>query len=291
MEDLDFSRPAQNPLYDAAVARAFFESAGQTEAIAQGKALFVENEKGGKLFMRRDKMYFLLEGEVALSVGGKAIDTIRQGEVFGEMASIADVPRTATATAKSACRVIGLDDRQFQAALRHTPDFALMLMGIMLNRLRLTLASLGMRGGVAERGKGEESRIFDRKQLAELKQEVGEQAVVHQPVNKVIVSEGTTGVFMYAVIEGTVEISIQSKVVERIGAGGIFGEMALVDQGPRVATAIAATDCTLLNINRSDFLALVKSRPEFGLSLLRALAERLRFLTAHFRQAGGSRGP
>jgi CRP-like cAMP-binding protein len=57
--------------------------------------------------------------------------------------------------------------------------------------------------------------------------------------------------------------------------------MALVDQSPRAATATADTECLLLAINRADFLALVKAKPAFVVSLLRNIAERLRHMTAH----------
>jgi len=52
-------------------------------------------------------------------------------------------PRSASAVAISDCRVIGLDDAQFHAALARNPGFALMLMSIMASRLRDTIASLG----------------------------------------------------------------------------------------------------------------------------------------------------
>jgi len=69
-------------------------------------------------------------------------------------------------------------------------------------------------------------------------------------------------------------------VVERVGPGGVFGEMALVDQSPRSANAAAEADCALLAINRNVFLNLVKSDPNFGNSLLSAMAERLRAIAA-----------
>jgi CRP/FNR family cyclic AMP-dependent transcriptional regulator len=78
------------------------------------------------------------------------------------------------------------------------------------------------------------------------------------------------------VIDGSVAISIRGTVVERVSPGGIFGEMALIDQSPRAANASAETDCTLLAINRQVFVNLVKSEPTFGISLLGAMAERLR---------------
>ena len=88
---------------------------------------------------------------------------------------------------------------------------------------------------------------------------------------------------MYVVIKGSVAVSIKSKVVERAGPGGVFGEMALVDQSPRAASAIAETNTALLPVNRDDFLSLVKNTPAVAVSLLRSLAERLRRMTA--RQA------
>ena len=88
--------------------------------------------------------------------------------------------------------------------------------------------------------------------------------------------EGDGGVFMYVVLRGRVAISIQFTVVERVGPGGVFGEMALVDQSPRAASAAADTDCVLLAIDRNDFLGLVKGKPAFAVSLLQAVAERLR---------------
>jgi CRP/FNR family cyclic AMP-dependent transcriptional regulator len=82
------------------------------------------------------------------------------------------------------------------------------------------------------------------------------------------------------VFKGRVAISIQSTVVEKVGPGGVFGEMALVDQSPRAATAVAETPCVLLAINRNDFLSLVKSKPAFAVSMLKALTERLRHMTS-----------
>jgi CRP-like cAMP-binding protein len=92
--------------------------------------------------------------------------------------------------------------------------------------------------------------------------------------------EGQKAVLMYAVVQGRVAISIGGRVVERLGPGGAFGEAALVDQSPRLASAVAETDCELQPITRAAFLTLVKVSPQFARSMLASLAERLRFLTA-----------
>lgn len=176
MDDLDFSRaggplkpasPArqpQAPLYVPEIARAFFESAGREEAVAAGTVFFTENEKASRLLLRRDKMYLLLEGEVALSARGKALGAVKVGHTFGEMAAISDSPRSATAVARSACRVIALDDKQFYRALQKTPQFALMMLGVMIQRLRGMTASFS---GLPS-GKPREARVFDKKLMASL---------------------------------------------------------------------------------------------------------------------------
>src|SRR5258708_15556139 len=162
MDELDFSKsakasaPAKASIYAPAMALEFFSSVGKPEPVAKGAALFAENEKGSRLLFQRDKMYLLLEGEVSLSAGGKVIGTVRKGEIFGELASISQTPRSASAVANLPCRVIGLDDRQFQGALRKKPEFALMLMSLMIRRLREAIGRLDA-GGAASEGKLKES--------------------------------------------------------------------------------------------------------------------------------------
>jgi len=283
MDDLDFSKtgggwkpaaaPApQPPIYIPAIAQSFFESAGKEETIAAGTVFFAENEKASRILLKRDKMYLLLEGDVALSAKGKTIGTVKVGHIFGEMAAISDSPRSATALARSACRAIALDDKQFTSALQKQPQFALMMLGVMIQRLRGMMARFS---GVPSGGT-RDARVFDKKLMASLEAGLGNQARVIYHRGKVIMVAGQTAALMYVVVEGRVEISIRGAVVERVGPGGVFGEMALIDQSPRSANAAAETDCSLLAINRNVFLNLVKSDPTFGIALLSATAERVR---------------
>jgi CRP-like cAMP-binding protein len=274
MEDLDFTRrPTKSALYDPAVARICFESLGKVESVAQSMVFFTENQNS-------DRMYLLEEGEVSLTRGGKPIDVVKAGEIFGEMAAISRLPRSATAVARSACRVVSLDAKQFQRAIQKMPEFALMLMNILINRLRLTLTMLAMSKSLEASDGARTRRVFDDKLLQGLMVATQHRLPQHCPLNKVIMTEGEAGVFMYVVLSGRVAISIKSKIVEWVGPGGVFGEMALVDQSPRAATATAETDCDLLSINRGDFLTMVKTNPVFVVSLLKAAADRLRDMTS-----------
>jgi len=275
--------PSTSPLYDPAVAAAFFESAGKHEHIDAGTRFFVENEKNSRMFFHRDKMYLLAEGEVGLMVGHDTIGTVSAGQIFGEMTAITQLPRSATAIAKRDCTVIALDDRQFRAGLAKQPRFALMLMSIMIGRLRETIGRLRVANALQGSDALEQSAALEPKRLAELVAKLSDDPPVYFDRRKPIVQEGQIGTRMYVVLEGTVAVFIGGKVVERLGPGGVFGELALVEQQPRLANVSAETDCSLQPVNRAAFLALVESSPEFAATLLTKLAERLRNLTSRLR--------
>jgi CRP/FNR family cyclic AMP-dependent transcriptional regulator len=89
-------------------------------------------------------------------------------------------------------------------------------------------------------------------------------------------AEGERGDHMFAVVKGSVDLTINGKVVETVEAGGIFGEMALVEEQPRVATALVKTDAEIVRIDRKRFLFLVQQTPYFSLQLMAIMANRLR---------------
>jgi len=101
---------------------------------------------------------------------------------------------------------------------------------------------------------------------------------------KTIFSKGERGGSLFAVCRGTVEVVVPSAegktaVVNLIGEGEIFGEIALLDGGPRSADAVAFSDCELMTIERRDFLALLRAKPEVTIKLIKVLCERLRRTT------------
>jgi Cyclic nucleotide-binding domain len=68
---------------------------------------------------------------------------------------------------------------------------------------------------------------------------------------------------MYVVKSGEVELKVHGKTVEVVGTDGFFGEMVLVDQAPRSATAVAKTDCVVIPISEKHFLFMVEETPFF----------------------------
>jgi CRP-like cAMP-binding protein len=92
----------------------------------------------------------------------------------------------------------------------------------------------------------------------------------------VIFAEGQKRDSMYVVKSGEVELKVHDKSVEIVGTDGFFGEMALVDQAPRSATAVAKTDCIVIPISEKHFLFMIEETPFFALTVLRTLTARLR---------------
>lgn len=280
MDELNFINKLDKSSYDAEVAYDFFQSVGREEMVKAGKTIFVEDEKGNRLLLQKDKMYLLLDGEVELTIQGNPVGTVHKGEIFGELASITHAARSATATTKIQCNVIALDDKQFRAGLRSKPEFSTMMMGVMVGRLRNMIAYLKTSGALSESDEWKESAVFDKNLLAELEDEIGQREIMRYGPGKVIMQEGQAGVLMYVVLEGRVAITIQNHIVEMVGPGGMFGEMALIERTGRLASAVAETDCALLPINRNVFLELVKENPEFGVVLLNAIGERVLFIAS-----------
>ena len=88
--------------------------------------------------------------------------------------------------------------------------------------------------------------------------------------------EGDAGDSMYVVLEGKLELRVRGRLLETVGPGGVLGEMALIEQAPRVATATAKTDCALLPISEASFTTMIQKNPNFALQIMRVMAGRLR---------------
>ena len=88
--------------------------------------------------------------------------------------------------------------------------------------------------------------------------------------------EDERGDALYLVRSGRVDLLTYGTVLENVRAGGIFGEMVLVDDGPRSAAAVAAEATEVVAIDRPTFLLLVQQDPTFALRVMKLFAARLR---------------
>jgi CRP/FNR family cyclic AMP-dependent transcriptional regulator len=92
----------------------------------------------------------------------------------------------------------------------------------------------------------------------------------------IIFREGDNALELFVIKSGQVRIQIGNRTVTELAPDTIFGEMALIDDEPRSATAIAATDVELVPVSEKQFLFLVSQTPYFALKVMRVLATRLR---------------
>jgi CRP/FNR family cyclic AMP-dependent transcriptional regulator len=106
-----------------------FRHAPNAIELQSGDLLFREGDPG-------DVMFSVLEGNVELSRGGAVVEDVGPGGILGEMALIDAAPRSATAAARTAARVVPVDQRQFKYLVQEHPTFALKVMTVMAERLR-----------------------------------------------------------------------------------------------------------------------------------------------------------
>ena len=104
-----------------------------------------------------------------------------------------------------------------------------------------------------------------------------------------IFSKGDPGNSLVAVISGTVKISVssadgRSAILNLIGPGEIFGEIAVLDDQPRTADATANTNCEIFVIDRREFLPFVRSQPALAMKFIELLCARLRWTSDQVEQ-------
>jgi CRP-like cAMP-binding protein len=101
---------------------------------------------------------------------------------------------------------------------------------------------------------------------------------VEVPAGKVLCREGQTGEEFFVIVDGNVRVERQGRELAVLGPGQFLGEMSLVDEGPRTATATATTDGRLLVMGHREFHSLLDNYPSIETCVLRALARRIRQL-------------
>jgi CRP-like cAMP-binding protein len=107
------------------------------------------------------------------------------------------------------------------------------------------------------------------------------------PTGTVLFRKGDPGQAMYIILSGRVRIFTQDAQGNELTLrylSEIFGEFSVLDQQPRSASAAAADDLEVLILQRDDFLSFLKERPLVGLSMMRNLAERVRYTTTYLQK-------
>lgn len=124
-------------------------------------------------------------------------------------------------------------------------------------------------------------------ELASLAQKVVERC--YEP-GEALMRKGEQGNSLFLVVSGAVKIvsvSAQGEelILNQCGAGETIGEMSLIDQSPRSATAIATAPTRTLELSHAAFTEALKQRPELSFTLIKSMSSRLRFATTYIEKA------
>jgi CRP/FNR family transcriptional regulator, cyclic AMP receptor protein len=92
--------------------------------------------------------------------------------------------------------------------------------------------------------------------------------------------EGEKGDKMYVLLEGEIDVRLGDYIIETARSGALIGEMALIDDSPRAANAVAKTACRLAAIDQRRFDFLVQQHPNFARHVMKTLADRLGHMNA-----------
>jgi len=126
--------------------------------------------------------------------------------------------------------------------------------------------------------------------LAEVEEVCGSAEIVPLNPGEFLFREGDPAHALYIVKRGLLRVVSGSTVYETLRAGGIVGEMAIVEEGGRrSASVIAGTRAELLEIDVPKFLSLVAHTPDFSLAVMRVMAHRLRIMNQRYRHNPPSR--
>jgi CRP-like cAMP-binding protein len=216
----------------------------QTEKFREGTEMVKQGDLG-------DKFYIVKSGRVEVLVRDDTNGTERvvahlsEGDYFGEIALLGDVPRTATCRATAPVEVWVLNKRDFNQLVRRHFDLSEKLDRAVANMTMLKRMPL--------------FRELTYKQIDMILSRLRSKTV---PAQTTIIRQGEPGDAFYIIRSGEVMVTAMSETGERImaelGEAEYFGEIALVTDRPRTATVTSASETELLILEKIDFDAVVK---------------------------------
>jgi len=119
---------------------------------------------------------------------------------------------------------------------------------------------------------------FSKRELTKVARAADE---VHVAAGRTIVEQGHVGHECFVILSGTASVTVDGTQIASFGPGDHFGELALLDGGPRTATVTASSDLDLLVLGQREFLGLLEELPALGRKMLATLAGQIRELDDH----------
>ena len=239
------------PLFSELPAEAFGAvlSAAKLVRARAGETLIAEGEEGRSFYM-------LARGAVAVTKAGPdgeqvTLATLRDGSIFGEMALVSALPRSATVTALTDSDLLELDREALRAAAREVETLARALDKFTRERLLANLLATAPL-----------FRPLDRKQRLDLMRRFSARDL---GAGTTIIEEGRPGQGLYVVLSGEVDVTKvdghEKVLLATLKPGDVFGEISLLHEAATTATVTTASTATVLFLGREYFQKLVAAVP------------------------------
>ena len=205
---------------------------------------------------RDDKVFILVVGEVEASSGEDAskthIASLKQGEIFGEIAALFGMPRVCDVTVTRPSVVLEIPSE----VLRSIIEARIELRDAVMDRFKERITETALRTVPM-------FRYLDAESMKKL---VAHATLMGAPPGSILIEEGEAGESLYVVIYGNLRVShdVNSKHLNLalLQPGDYFGEWSLLTGAPRTATVSALSQVELVSLDRSSFLDVVQKHPE-----------------------------
>lgn len=265
--------------------------------ISEGEILFRKGDTA-------DCMYYVKSGKIGIysefgKINEKELAALKSGKYFGEMGIIDNAPRSADAVAIRDSELLAINGIDFPEFVKNNTSDVRDIMEHLSDSLRKTNASFKKATRTVEKhidsGEASQSEAQERlKKISVFSKLAAAEASGKAPspksdyaANEVLFFKGDKGSVMFQLLEGEVDFWLNygkdnAVLLGSAKKGDIFGEMSVIDDQRRSATAVAKTSIKTRFVASSDFNGFLAAYPEDALKILRNLSGKLRKTTEEY---------
>ena len=212
----------------------------QLISLAAGEILFRQGDPGDTLFV-------VAWGEVAVLVP-QEVARLSEGDFFGEIALLADRPRTATVKATVDSQVLALDRALLIDLVAASPDVLKVLLRFLRERLIATLA--------------ETSPLFSPFTALERVALAARFQFLEIDDGLAMIEQGKKSPGLFVLLSGEALLAGSGRTVGTVGAGDMFGELSLITGQDATASVVARGRCFVLFLPRAEFSEVIMTHPQ-----------------------------
>ena len=222
----------------------------QLVQLEAGEILFAKGDVG-------DVLYVVASGEIAVLVP-QEVARLQEGDIFGEIALLANQPRNATTRATVPSQVLALDRALVRDLISGSPEFLKVLLRFLRDRLIATLAHT--------------SPLFAPFSEMERVALTSKFRFLEVDSNLRLVEQGKKATGLFILLAGKAAAVADGAPVAHLQAGDVFGEISLIADSPATATVVTLEKSFVLQLPRSDFNEVIMTHPQV-LEYLASLAD------------------